>query len=81
MYVIPRTLTRSEIFLWKAIGVPSLTYGMNSVSLSAQNIASLESAQGTTIKHNLRLSKVACHTRLLKALQIPLVKDVIMQDT
>ena len=68
-------------YLWKAIGVPSLTYGMNCVSLSTQNIASLESAQGTTIKHILGLSKFAHHTRLLKALQIPRVKDVIMQDT
>ena len=40
----------TKTYLWKTVGIPSLTYGMNCIFLSKDNISQLESTQGSIIK-------------------------------
>ena len=68
-------------YMWNSTGVPSLTFGLDCVSLSKQNFQQLESAQGTMIKNSLGLGKRHHHTQLLSALNITNVSEVVKRDT
>lgn len=67
--------------LWKSIGTPCLLYGLNSVHLSKSELQKLESTQGSTIKKSLGIGARSHHSKLLSALDIPPVKDLIKKET
>ena len=46
-----------KAFLWKSIGSPLLTYGMESVALSNNDLKALKTCQGNTIKRINGLNK------------------------
>ena len=71
----------SKVYLWKSTGVKALTFGLDCVKLSKANMRHLESAQGTLIKQVLGLSKRSHHSKLLKALNIQPISQVVGRDT
>ena len=64
-----------KAFLWKSVVLPALTFACEVVSLSSQDINSLESLQSRCIKAALGLPKYAHHSALLIALGIPRVQE------
>ena len=72
---------RYQTLLWNRVGLPCLGYGMKCVNLTKRNVASLETAQASTIKRVLGISKRSHHSALLKALQVPKVHENIISDT
>ena len=77
----PGMNSQAKSYLWKTVGVPCLTYGMNTVNLSPRNLSQLGSTQGTLVKGCLGLGKRHRHSRLLRALNIPPVSHIIKLDT
>ena len=70
-----------KAYVWKTVGVASLTYGLDSIHLKSSSIRQLESAQGATIKSLMGIGKRCHHSALLSALHIQNVSDVIRRDT
>ena len=66
-----------KAFLWKSIGCPLISYGMESIAISNSDIKILKTTQGNIIKRVMGLNKRSHHSKLLKALNIPSVDDVI----
>ena len=79
--IYPGLLPDVKSYLWRTVGLPSLTYGINCINFSASNLSMLESTQGRIIKHILGLSKYAHHSKLLAALHVPPVAYSILFDT
>ena len=69
-----------KAYLWKSIGGPLLTYGMESIALSNNDIKLLKTTQGNIIKRVMGLNKRAHHSKLLKALNISPVEDVVKKN-
>ena len=67
--------------LWRTICCPTLTYGIECLSLTATQMKALESTQGTLIKSSLRIGKRSRSSSLLKAMAIQPVKDTLKQKT
>ena len=70
-----------KAFLWNTIGSPILTYGMESIDLSQSDIKHLKTTQGNIIKRVMGVNKCAHHSSLLKALVVPAVDDIIMDNS
>ena len=70
-----------KAFLWKSISSPLLAYGMESISLSNSEIKILKTTQGNTIKRIMGFNKRSHHSKILKALKIPSVDQVIQKNT
>ena len=70
-----------KAFLWNSIGCPILLYGMESIAISAKDIKSLKTTQGNIIKRIMGIKKRSHHSKLLKALKIPLVEDIITKNS
>lgn len=66
-----------KAYLWKSVGVPSLTYALGTCYTNASELKRLESFQGTVIKNSLYLSKRCHHSALLNALGVPSVASLI----
>lgn len=75
----PGLSSEAKAYLWKSTCLPSLLYGMESVSLSAQDLKHLDSLQGSLIKQCFGLGKRSHHTNLCKALGISPVSEIINQ--
>ena len=67
--------------LWKSVGVPCLTYGLNIMDIGHSSMQKLESAQGSIIKKCFGLGVRSHHSKLLQAMNIPAVKNMIKADT
>jgi hypothetical protein len=63
--------------LWKSIGVPSLTYSLGTNTITTSELKLLQSTQGTTIKNSLYLNKRHRHSKLLEAMGIQSISDII----
>jgi hypothetical protein len=63
--------------LWKSIGVPSLAYSLGTNAITTSELKLLESTQGTTIKNSLYLNKRHRHSKLLEAMGIPSIGDIV----
>ena len=74
----PGLSTSVKTYLWKTIGVPSVSYGLNSVSLSKSDQKRLDSFQGGILKQVLGFSKRSHHSSVLAALDVyrPLLNTV-----
>jgi hypothetical protein len=69
-----------KTYLWNSIGGPTMTYGLESISLTSADENALLSAQGTIIKKSIGFSKCSHHTSLLQAMGIPPVTDLIKRN-
>ena len=67
-------------FLWNSIGNPILLYGMESVALSRNDLNTLKTTQGNIIKRIMGINKRSHHSKLLKALKIPTVENVLRNN-
>ena len=70
-----------KAFLWKSISSPLLVYGMESLSLSNSDLKLLKTTQGNIIKRIMGLNKRSHHTKLLKALKVPPIEEVIKKNS
>ena len=76
----PGVHSHVKSYLWKSIGIPSLSYGMDCISLRKSDWSLLESTQGTIVKNLLGFGKRHHHSRLLKVMKIPNIVEVVKQD-
>ena len=67
--------------LWNTINCPVLTYGLETIDLSKAELDDLKSAQGTTVKRGLGLSKRSHYHRVLQACNITPIEEVIANNT
>ena len=73
----PHLPAADKAYLWRAVVSPAMLYGCSLCYLRSTDIARLESWQATALKSALRLPRIAHHTALLAALQIPSVQAVL----
>ena len=66
----PGLNTKSKVHLYKTICLPTLIYGMDCLSLSVNNVAKIQSAQGNIMKYVCGLSKRSHHSSFLQALGV-----------
>ena len=76
----PGATTGVQAYLYKCIGQPTLTYGLECMGSTAIQMRRLESAQGKLIKQSLGLSKLSHNTALLKALNIEKIEDIVNRN-
>jgi hypothetical protein len=69
-----------KAYLWKTIGIPMMSYGMETVPLSEQNIKTLRSAQGGVIKRVMGIPKRSHHSKLVEALGITPIETIISNN-
>jgi len=62
--------TEAKVHLWRTIGLPSLTYGQESVHYPLPCSAEVEATQSTLLKRCLGLPNRSHHSHLLNALGI-----------
>ena len=70
-----------KAFLWNSICCPILVYGMESIAISEKDLKSLKTTQGNIIKRIMGIKKRSHHSKLLKALKIPVIEDVITKNS
>ena len=70
-----------KAFLWNSICCPILVYGMESIMISQSDIKALKTTQGNIIKRIMGINKRSHHSKLLMALKIPVVEDVITKNS
>jgi exonuclease III len=68
-------------YIWNCICLPTLTYGLESISVSNKGVQQLDSLQGCLLKQSIGLSKQSQHTYLCKALGIPSIHETLSQKT
>lgn len=74
--IYPGTSTDVQMYLYSHICQPTLTYGIDCLYLTQNDVNKLESAQGKFIKQCLGLSKRSHNTKLLKALNVKKVSRI-----
>ena len=67
--------------IWNTINCPVLTYGLETIHISKTELEDLKSAQGSTIKRGLGLSKRSHYHRVLQACNITPIEEVISINT
>ena len=67
--------------IWNTINCPVLTYGLEAIHISNTELEELKSAQGTTVKRGLGLSKRSHYHRVLQACNITPIEEVIANNT
>ena len=77
----PGLHTNVKCYLWNSVGAPTLLYGMESIPLSDKDVKNLRTSQSNILKGVLGLSKRNHHSKLLLALGIPVIDDVIVKNT
>ena len=70
-----------KAFLWNSIGNPILLYGMEAIATNKSDMEVLKTTQGNIIKRITGINKRSHHSKLLKALSIPPVEDIIIKNT
>ena len=74
----PGLSSEAKAHIWKTVGVPSLLYGCDSVSLTKKDLNNLQSTQGSIVKSLMGLGIRAHHTALLTALEMSPVSRIIL---
>ncbi len=75
----PHVTPQVKGHLRRSICLPTLTYGLECLSISPSQLAKLESFQATMVKRSLNIGKRSHNTALLAAMDIPKVADVLSQ--
>jgi hypothetical protein len=73
----PGLRSNTKAHIWKTVGVPTLTSGLDCLPLTKAQLSKLESAQGCVIKRCLGLNKRSHHQNLLKALKVAPVAHIV----
>jgi hypothetical protein len=73
----PGLHTDVKVHLWKTTCLPALVYGCEAQDISTSDLKSLNSAQGSLLKNILGIGKRSHHSKLLQALSVKKVDDVI----
>ena len=63
--------------IWNAVGVPSLTYSIGTNAITHGELKLLQSTQGTIIKGSLYLNKKHRHSKLLEAMGVKSISEMI----
>ena len=71
--------TDVKAHLYKTIGLPSLLYGIESVSLNQTLMKSLECAQSNIVKNIMGFNKRSHHSNLLHAVRIDKVEASVIR--
>lgn len=74
--VYPGASTDVQVYLFTHIFQPTLTYGIDSLNLSKNDVKKLDSAQGKLIKLCLGLTKRSHNTQFLQALKVKKVSQI-----
>ena len=67
--------------IWNTINCPVLTYELETLHITNDELEDLKSAQGTTVKRGLGLGKRSHYHRVLKACNITPIEEVIKNNT
>ena len=70
-----------KTLIWNTANCPVLTYGLETIHISNNELEELKSAQGTTVKRGLGLSKRSHYHRVLQACNIAPIEEVIANNT
>ncbi len=70
-----------QSYLYKHICQPSLTYGLECISIPNKDLQSVNTVQGKLIKPSLGLRKHSHNTQLLEVMSIKSVTDIIAMNT
>lgn len=70
-----------KIYLWKSIGLPTLTYGLEAVHCGKPIIKRLESFQASSVKRILGFQQRTHHSNLLEAARILKVENILKRNT
>ena len=73
----PGLNTSTKTLIYKTVCLPSMTYGMETVNLSKQDMKQLESFQGGIAKRICGIGKRSHHTRLVRAMNLDNVGTLI----
>ena len=71
----------TKAHIWKTVGRPTLTSGMDCLPLVMRHYNKLESTQGSVMKRCLGISKRSHHSSLLTALQITPVRHILRNQS
>ena len=74
----PGLSSDAKSYIWKSVCLPSLTYGVEAISINDQAIKQLDSLQGSLIKQCLGISKSSHRTHLCLAFKASM-KEIIKQ--
>ena len=77
----PGLCTEVKTYLWKTIGVPCLSYGLDTICLTQSQLKRLDAFQGTILKQVLGFNKRSHHSSILRALGVPTMTDNIQRST
>ena len=77
----PGVYSRVKSHVWQSVCLPTLIYGLDNISLHTQDISSLESIQGTILKSWLGLNKRQHHSKLIEALGLSSVMQLVTEKT
>ena len=72
---------KTKVYRWKSVGLPTLTYGQESLHVCKTALHRLESTQATSVKHALGIPKRNHSSHILCALNIAKVSDTITRNT
>jgi hypothetical protein len=66
-----------KAYLWQSACLPCMTYGLDVIPLPDEALKTLDSHQASLVKQSLGLPKRSHHSKLLQALNIPPVSEVV----
>ena len=72
----PGATTTVKTYLYNHICQPTLTYGIECMNLTENDIVNLDSAQGKLIKQSLGLNKRSHNTQLLQAMNVKKAREL-----
>ena len=76
----PGLASEAKSHIWKTVLRPCLFYGCETIELSNRNVSSLETLQSNLIKSVHGLGARSHHSKLLQALNIPTISEVVKQN-
>ena len=77
----PGLSSEVKAYIWKTVGVPTLTYGMDSLALSLKDCQMLSSTATNAVKSVLGIRKRSHHSKVLEALNIPTIQTEVQHST
>ena len=72
---------QTKSYLWKAVGLPTLTYGTETQYINNVCMRKIESTQASNIKYAMGIPKRNHSSHLLSALRIPSIQKVVERNT
>jgi exonuclease III len=76
----PGLSSEVKIHLWKSIGQPTLTAGLETLSLNHKNVQVLENMQGSFVKRMLGFPQRSHHTKLVQATNVKSITYLLQRN-